>query len=372
MNREEFEYKNIDDQIAWVIEHSRADDHTYLKWFCDIYAEKKSDGTYNTTTTVNNKEKTEDSSDNVIKDHPVFISFVVNELPRVCPLEFVMLLRIFARVDGLEKRINDLRGLHPLYEVLRNHVIGPMEIIENGILSLGLLATNGDVRRSCKEEGIITLLTDLLKVYKSDSGLVKLICNALNNVCYKDSESKIIFIESGGFLLLIYIIGSNVNQSAKKSAVLLLRSVCNLDQDRNYLVDTVDTAIEDVLMIMQQELTNNCPAIQIHLLWTVLNLTRNNRDFKRQVGGKDGCNYILQVLDLYRQHRTLPTLACLTLLQLAKIKYNRMAIGKAKGLSIIMYSFQTPKYTYRYLKITLKLINRLCLQGMKFIEVLNL
>jgi len=280
MNREQFQKCSIEDQAILVMETARANEYTFLKWFCELYDPRRfADGPLKS----------------IIDDHSVFLSFVLSEtIYLACPWEFVLLLRGFSRIDGLEKRICDLRGLNFLYKLMRECVnkrsADNDEIIKNGCICIGMLATQDEVRNQFKEEEIITLLLDLLKIFKTDLAFVKLLSNVLNNAVHKQVENKIILIENGGFLLLIEFLASNIDTTTKKAVVLLLRSISNLDQDRNYLTDTVDTAIEDILGNVQQEILNNCSDTYIHLIWTLLNLTINDSEFKRQVGVKDGCN----------------------------------------------------------------------------------
>eukprot|EP01124_Arcella_intermedia_P027395 TRINITY_DN5353_c0_g1_i1.p1 TRINITY_DN5353_c0_g1~~TRINITY_DN5353_c0_g1_i1.p1 ORF type:complete len:779 (+),score=187.26 TRINITY_DN5353_c0_g1_i1:74-2410(+) len=291
-----------------------------------------------------------------------FFSFVMSEIAASSPLEYVLLVRLFARNSDLESLILSYGGIITLCQILRTS--DDRDIIDNACTSIGLLATNEQIRKSLAEEGAINLIVKHMKKRKSEQAFQILACKVLNNACFRENENKTTFIECGGFMHLISLFEVS-SVALHCNASLLLRTITHLDQDRPYLLDTVPSAIDDVMNVVCQVLEDvqDNPIIGQHILWVIMNLTVDDYALKRKFGEKGVVIRVLELLRANVEDEPLQTIGISLLLQLMRKKYNRMAIGKVDGVVDIVSTLRHFRRNNELLLKGTELLNRICVHG---------
>lgn len=123
------------------------------------------------------------------------------------------------------------------------------------------------------------------------------------SLAYCLAENKVAFIDSGGvgFLMESVLVGTmNAGEKLKETAAMLLRCICNAGQRSGFFFEVLSHLLDNrdsLLAATDQQLLPNIldliefhkedashRVLQQHLVWAVINLTRNRDDLKGQFG----------------------------------------------------------------------------------------
>lgn len=195
-----------------------------------------------------------------------------------------------------------------------------------------------------ESEGIISLFADVLRSFLDNPTIVAKACKALNNMCYAESmflflcpgltipeANKAAFIEDLGYSTLFEIFYLPLDEASKRYAALLLRNLCYSGmlsalklngQETKTLSKYNKSRIIDIVSIMEP--TRHIHDVQVHLIWAVLNLTRNQKRFvgaaseltfrlKKEFASQRGCEALIYTMRAHPNSLEIQSASCVAI-----------------------------------------------------------
>eukprot|EP01127_Copromyxa_protea_P009953 TRINITY_DN2392_c0_g1_i1.p1 TRINITY_DN2392_c0_g1~~TRINITY_DN2392_c0_g1_i1.p1 ORF type:complete len:647 (+),score=101.54 TRINITY_DN2392_c0_g1_i1:53-1993(+) len=355
MKLADFQSAPVQNQLSLVSSGLRKDgDLEYLKWFCSLHDPRKFsplDERYETVL-------------GAVREQLPSIIEVLHQVGSDNALEFVLMLRIIGRIDTEEEAVCDPDIFIALNRLIEQGMDNE-ELLVNSCVVLGLFSAwvdfGEEMRSIIHSSGVVLRLLEIMKRHSNNPKLLVHTTRALNNICFENSLSKLQFIDNGGLNFLVYLLkDAQFPPNVKLVASLLLRNILHLGDFRQKLIPRIKNSLSDLLYLMDLHISD--PVIELHLVWSILNVSINLNDIKKDLGKCGGCGAIVRVMarhkDVSIQH------ACLAaILQLSTKTCNQVTFCKEDVIQEIVSNF-CQNFSYPTLiKMSLEAIERLCNQG---------
>jgi hypothetical protein len=359
MESSAFEELKVEDQLSQICNAHESKDtqnlNNYFKWFVQFHHPKGKNSN------VQNELK------KFIFGNDLFD--LLREIKSEdVPNEYVDMLWMIARIDdeSIESEISK-RFLDVLQQLISTNLQNET-LIESACIVIGLISTNNnrndddDSRNLLVNSGIIDYLGSCLKIYAKNSVIVQRACKALTNACYHNIQTKLCFIENSGFSVLLALLKSDLDLPAKRCCAQLLRTIVHLSESHHSLLLNTENPIQNIVTAMKEN--ENDATTVWHFLWTVLNLSINQRNAKKEFGKRGVCQVVIGVMKIYKTENYIQQTAITTLRQLATIVSNRMILAREQFPAVLVDLMEQPTAPPSLIVTILETLRRLCLTGL--------